>query len=338
MHLGTRASTTLSNRLGVRAFALLLLVASLIALPGATAASAASGGSNGSPADVRVIGAVSALRTRLVKVRHCHRRRHHHRRCTRHRKRVLDPRAVSIYKALIPKGIAPAHTLKVGIWLTEVSIPRSGNPVWTDQHWIEGAVMLRVHFGKEDGWYPIYYPVTSEFWFNAGRAVGLPKAHANPLSNAISGGWRLGTTSSTSGKPTITLDWRADANLRLSGDDQNLIESTSRGPFFVLNSAFQGPDIEDVRYLVTPPSSPVGAAPPYDPKSHPQLGRVDIRLLSDTDAEYGGLDGLPHIFPAHRSLSDLISLSQTLPATYRFNAIDLNSVSNKVGSGGYPPH
>jgi hypothetical protein len=313
-------------------------VLGLLGVLGNAASASSSSGSGGAAADVRVIGAVSGLRNHVVKIRHCRRvKRHHrhHRHCTKRRKRVATRRAVALYKALLPNGIAPARRLQVGIWLTEVSIPRAGNPVWTDQHWIEGAVMLRVRFKNQDGWYPIYYPVTSEFWFNAGRAVGLPKAHASAVSHAIPGGWSLGTTSGQTGKPTITLDWRADSNLRLTGASQNLMESTSRGPFFVLNPAFQGPDIEDVRYLVTPPSTPVGAAPPYVPGSRPQLGRVHFKLLDNIDAEYGGIDGLPHIFPAHRSLSDLIALDQTLPATYRFNSIDLNSSSNKVGSGGY---
>ena len=296
----------------------------------AVSATAASAADSGSPADVRVIGAVSGLRTKVVHVRRCN-----HGSCHRRTVRRLDPRALRLYRALLPKGIAPAPHPRVGIWLTEVSIPFSGDPAWTDQHWIEGAVQLRVKFGRQTGWYPIYYPVTSQFWFQAGRYVGLPKAHADAFSSATPNGWTLAVSAPGGGAATMRLDWTRNSQAPMPPSDQSRAETNSRGPFFVLDPPFTGPDIERVRYVVAPPSTPLGQAPPYVPGSAPQLGYVRIRLTSNTDAQY---TDLPRIFPRGRTLRGLLPLEQTLPATYRYNAIDLNSQSEKVGSGGYPPH
>jgi hypothetical protein len=301
-----------------------LLVA---ATPVALACSSAAAASSGAPADVRVIGAVSGLRTKVLHVRRCNDDV-----CRRVRVRRTDARALKLYRALLPKGIAPAPQPRVGVWLTEVSVPYYGNPLWTDQHWIEGAVQLRVKFGRQLGWYPIYYPVTSTFWFEAGRYVGLPKAHADAFSSATPGGWTLAARSQSSGRETIRLGWTRNTRLRMSKASQALAESDSRGPFFVLNPAFQGPDIERVRYVVAPPSTPFGRAPAYRPGSTPELGYAQIQLTANTDGEY---TDLPDIFPRRRTLADLIPLRQRLPATYRFNAIDLNSESQKVGTGGY---
>jgi hypothetical protein len=88
-------------------------------------------------------------------------------------------RARNVYRALIPEPLTMPAEPAVGVWLADLAYGAGrGRPADDASHWLEGAVQIRVRFGELEGWYPIHYPVTAEFWWSAGRSAGLPKRRA----------------------------------------------------------------------------------------------------------------------------------------------------------------
>lgn len=306
---------------GDRRLRLPLLLATLLVLCTAVPAAAQSegeGGGGGASIDIRAVSAIAPVRT------------------------DIGPRTMQVYRALIPDGYTvPIESRpSVGFWLSELSTVRSveGRPMDDASHWIEGAVQLRVRHDatKTEGWYPIHYPVTAEFWFNAGRAVGLPKRRATGQIVRDGDGWTAtATPRGTTGGPSMSLAWKPAA-----GQDESVLQRAFRvptDPLLVLNSSLRGPNLEHVQYSLAPPSGPQsaipGGAPPMTAGSKPDGGLVslDIRPMLDALQE----PDLPKIFPEGTDLSDLIEPRQTVPGTHAFFAVDLGSSNKTIGQGGY---
>jgi len=284
----------------------------------APAAAQSEGGGGGASVDIRAVSAIAPVRE------------------------DIGPRTMQVYRALIPDGYTlPTESRpSVGLWLAELSTVRSveGRPMDDASHWIEGAVQLRVrHEGtKAEGWYPIHYPVTAEFWFNAGRYVGLPKRRASGQLVREGDGWTAtATPRGTTGGPSMSLAWKPAAG-QPEGALARAFEVPTE-PLLVLNSALRGPDLEHVEYSLGPPSGPQsmipGGAPPMTSTSKPDGGlvAVDIRPMLDALQE----PDLPKIFPEGTDLSDLMVTRQTVPGTHAFFAVDLGSSNKKIGKGGY---
>lgn len=248
-------------------------------------------------------------------------------------------RALEVYRAVLPRGVELPREPAVGVWLAELSSVRSadGRPFDPASHWIEGAIMLRVRRAGEDGWYPIHYPVTAEFWFQAGRSVGLPKRRASAAIARDGAGWRASAVPSGSGpSESMVLGWQPAGG----GDPAALRRAFDipSDPFFVLNPAMRGPDLMRVEYQLNRPypfqTLMPGSAPAFDPASpSPQGGSVRLRLRPDIDAAQE--PDLPKVFPPGTSLADVVDTDQMVPGTHAFYALTVNSSSKKVGEGGY---
>lgn len=249
-------------------------------------------------------------------------------------------RPLRIYRALLPKGIEPAPDPVVGIWLAELTAPKEtpGRPQDEAAHWLEGAIELRVKKGDELGWFNIHYPVTSEFWFQAGRAVGLPKRHADAAIVKSGDGWTAtATPRGLDSRPAFVMDWRPGP-----ASDQRALDLafvTGTDPFFALNAPFEGPDLMRVEYKINPPypfqTAVPGAAPAYDPATaKPDPGTVALKMRGDLDAIN---EDLPAILPLDAQLGDLVELEQTLPGAHYFYSLTLGSESATIDQSSYPP-
>lgn len=290
----------------------------LTALAGSGVGSAAAQGSDepdGLAADVRAVAAVAPLRT------------------------DNGTRARQVYEALIPDGLSmPRSAPAVGFWLSELSSVRSNGSRPTDDasHWLEGAVQIRVRHGDVEGWYPIHYPVTAEFWFHAGRAVGLPKRRADAAIVADGGGWTASATPrGTTGGPSMTLAWKP-----AGGEHDAAAQRAYRiptEPLLVLNSALRGPDLMHVQYVLNKPypfqTVIPGGAPAYSDSATAQVGLVNLSVRPMLDALQE--PDLPKIFPAGTDLGDVIVPQQTVPGSHAFYALTIGSESKTIGQGGY---
>lgn len=250
-------------------------------------------------------------------------------------------RVLALYRALIPDGLELPAEPAVGFWLAELSSLRAldGRPLDPATHWIEGAVQLRVRHGDTEGWYPIHYPVTAEFWFHAGRYVGLPKRRADASIVRNGDGWRAAAIpKGVGGITSMSLDW-----MPASGEDPLAIERAYRiptNPLLVLNAPMRGPELTRTQYSLGRPSPlhglltllPGGAAA-YSPTATADAGRVHLRIHPDLDAVQES--DLPRIFPAGTSLADLIDTDQIVPGSHAFFSVTLGSTSQTIGSGGY---
>jgi hypothetical protein len=326
----------------ILAFATLLGASTALAQDGS-----AEGGGPSGPFDIRVIGAVAELNShraqgaeeRRARTREgCVRRGARTGRCVR----VIDAEAIEMYDSLLPEPIEPAKHRRVGFWLAELAAggyAHAGAP-WTDTHWIEGAIELRVVFThadgrREQGWYPVHYPVSSEFWFQLGRAVGLPKLHSTVTSAESAGGWTMTATPPGADSPSMTLPFRA-ADAEVDPELAELADGAALEPFFVLSPAFEGPTLNRVLYAVGPPPEPFGSLPggppKYDPAQPPQTGLVDLAIDPDIDAHR---EDLRRLLPEGETLATMIEPRQTVPGIYRFNRLGLGSETTEVGDGGY---
>lgn len=245
-----------------------------------------------------------------------------------------------IYRALLPKGIEPAPDPVVGIWLAELHVPKEtpGRPQDEAAHWLEGAIELRVKHGDELGWFNIHYPVTSEFWFQAGRAVGLPKRHADATIVKSGEGWTAqATPRGLEGGPAFLMDWKPGPVTDQQALDLAFVAGTD--PFFALNAPLEGPDLMRVDYKINPPypfqTAAPGAAPAYDPATaKPDPGSVTVKMRGDLDDIN---EDLPHILPLDANLGDLVELEQTAPGGHYFYSLTLGSESETIGQSSYPP-
>ena len=247
-----------------------------------------------------------------------------------------DARARRAYAKLIPRGLGWPTKPEVAIWLSELSVPRSapGRPPDDASHWLEGAIDIRVRRGKVEGWYPVHYPVTAEFWWQAGRAVGLPKRRADASIVPAGNGWRATATPRGTGRPSYVLDWKPDPKAPAVAVQRAFRLPTA--PMFPLNAAFEGPDLMRVQYYLRPPypaqTALPGSAPAYSASARGQRGRVRVRMLADLDPVN---EDLPRIFGSYK-LADFVDLDQTVPGSHAFYALTLGSESERIGSGGYP--
>jgi hypothetical protein len=283
----------------------LAVLAALLLLPAAASAQ------GGLPTDIRAMSAVAPVRT------------------------DNGPRAMEVYRALLPKGIGLPAQPRVGVWLADLTAGRNvdGRPHDPGLHWAEGAVALRVKHGDQEGWYPVHYPVTGEFWFHAGRYAGLPKRRANASFTRSGAGWRAqATPSAIGGGPSIDMTFTPAGE---ATEATREISALPLQPMFVLNSPFRGPSLERMQYSVAKPypfqtTDPVGA-PAYSGELQPVAGDVRLRLRTNLDRINEDLPGLPE--GAH--LGDLVDAEQTVPGALLYNAVSLGSASTKVGEGGY---
>lgn len=245
-------------------------------------------------------------------------------------------RARQAYAKLIPRGLEWPSRPEVALWLSELSVPRNvpGRPPDDASHWLEGAIDIRVRRGKREGWYPVHYPVTAEFWWQAGRAVGLPKRRADASIVPAGNGWRATATPRGTATPSYVLDWKPNP-----GAPAAAVERAFRlpsAPMFPLNAPFEGPDLMRVQYHLRPPypaqTALPGSAPPYSASARAQRGRVRVRMIADLDPVN---EDLPRIFGSYK-LGDFVDLDQTVPGSHAFYALTLGSESEAIGSGGYP--
>ena len=203
-------------------------------------------------------------------------------------------------------------------------------------HWIEGAVQIRVRHGNTEGWYPIHYPVTAEFWFNAGRAVGLPKRHAGASILPQGTGWTAtATPRGTSGGPSMSLAWQP-----AGGQAPAALQRAYRiptDPLLVLNSPLRGPELSQTQYILNKPQPfqalVPGSPKPYSDGAPPDGGLVSLDIRPNLDALQE--PDLPKIFPAGTDLSDMVVPKQTVPGTHAYFALTLGSQSKTLGQGGY---
>ena len=269
---------------------------------------------SGVATDIRAVSAIAPLRTE-------------------DRQRALD-----VYSTLIPEGLSMPRDPAVGVWLAELSAPRymPGRPMDDAGHWIEGAIQVRARHGSEEGWFPIHYPVTAEFWFEAGRYVGLPKRHASASITQSGRGWTAEATPRDTTKPSMSLAWQP------AGGDAGAMQRAYHvptDPLYTLNPALQGPDLMRVQYSLGPPApfqtAIPGGAPAWSSTAKPDRGTVHLRLRGDIDAAQES--DLPKIFPKGTSLADVIDVDQTVPGTHAFFAVTLGSESTSIGKGRYGP-
>lgn len=323
--------------------ALTVAIAAAAALISTAGTASAQVGGDGLPTEIRVVGTVSKLNMRKVEGkarRRCARKREGFR-CN-HKAHRPTRKALHMYRSLIPTGLEMPRLPMVGFWLTEVSAPYyvPGAPFTVANHWMEGAVEIRViHRDQEGevvkGWYPISYPVNSEFWFQAGRTVGLPKLHADTTSEPTETGWKMTAATPGAATPRFSLDF-SPPSVRMSPRRLRLADHTALDPFLVLSPPFEGPKLNSVHYKVepsTPPHSAApGGAPQYDPSAGPDIGTVKLSFDPDINA-YG--EDLRPLLANGRTLATMVDPEQTLPGIHRFNRLLLNSVTTEIGEGGY---
>jgi hypothetical protein len=240
-------------------------------------------------------------------------------------------RAREVYRALIPNGLEMPAEPAVGVWLADLAfVAGRGRPNDDASHWLEGAVQIRVRHKDVEGWYPIHYPVTAEFWFNAGRYVGLPKRHATAAIVPDGEGWSAtANPRDTTGDPSYRMDWQPAAG------QPTTAFSIPSDPLLVLNKPLEGPDLMRVQYSLDKPGFVAPGGPPaFDPENpQPDAGLVRLRVRDDLDALQEA--DLRKVFPPGSSLGDLIVTDQTLPGTHKFASVGLGSTSEKIGEGGY---
>jgi hypothetical protein len=247
-----------------------------------------------------------------------------------------DMRAREAYAQLIPRGLEWPSKPEIGLWLSELSVPKAapGRPNDDAAQWLEGAIDIRVRHGGEEGWYPVHYPVTAEFWWNAGRAVGLPKRRADAVIAQEGAGWTARVTPRGTGVESYSLAWQPDPSAD-AGEVHRAFKLPT-APMFPLNAPFAGPDLMKVQYNLRAPypfqTAAPGSAPAYSSKAKADPGRVRVRMFSDIDSVN---EDLPRIFGGFK-LGDLVELDQTVPGSHAFYALTLGSESETIGEGGYP--
>jgi hypothetical protein len=292
---------------GTRAAVLAAVAAALVWAP---AARAQEEESDGLPVEIRAVAAHVPVKT--------------------------DARALEAYAKLIPKGLGWPAKPEVALWLAELSVPKSapGRPNDDGAHWLEGAIDIRVRHGADEGWYPVHYPVTAEFWWHAGRAVGLPKRRADASIVQDGNGWTAAVTPRGTGVTSYSLEWKPDPSADPAAVDRAFHLPTA--PMFPLNAAFAGPDLMRVQYFLRPPTPAQTAiptsAPPYSSKAKADPGRVRVRMFSDIDSVN---EDLPKIFGGFK-LGDIVELDQTVPGSHAFYSLTLGSESEAIGQGSYP--
>jgi hypothetical protein len=291
-------------------------LAPLLLAAGLLAGGAKAAEPSGLPVDIRTVSVVSGLRT------------------------DRGARPLTVYRRLLPRGLTVPSRPAVGVWLSEISTGKDidGRPQDDADHWIEGAIELRVAHRGEEGWYQLHYPVTGEFWFEAGRAVGLPKRHASASIEAHGKGWLAQATPRGTSHPSISMDWQPATVSDLAGVRRSFRAATD--PFFALLAPLEGPDLERIQYLINPPypgqTAVPGHPPAYDPATaKPDPGLVRLHLRPNLDAIQE--PDLPRVFPVGTTLADLIATDQVVAGGHYYYALSLNSESSKIGSSSYPP-
>ncbi len=310
-----RTTTTVIRRTLIAAVTLTALMPAM--------ARAQEGDSGGAPFEIRGVSAIVPLRDD-------------------------DPaRALAVYRALVPRGLEPAASPAVGVWLSELAVYRNGGRPQDDAtHWMEGAIQLRVRTAEGlEGWYPVHYPVNAMFWHAAGRFVGLPKLHARTTMTSVGEGWRADarpcpttrgahTCLPVAGPPSMSLEWQP------SEQDERAVArafGVPTDPLLVLNKPLRGPELRRVQYRIGPPPSfppqLPGGAPAFVSGQEADRGTVRVRLRDDIDLLQE--TDLPRVFPQGASLDDLIELDQSVPGAHGHFAVGLGSEDETIGTGGY---
>lgn len=242
------------------------------------------------------------------------------------------PRALELYRSLVPHGYEMPEHPQVGVYLVEPNVPNrvDGQPYNDYTRWIEGAVSLRVRRGDRDGFLPLVMPVTSNFEYDLGRAAGLPKYHAEgEMGPSGTAGYRAQTR--VGGRPSVTLDWQPAA-VQPSDDLKQMIRQ--RFPLYALFPALKGPDLFQTKFTVTPrvPQPQPAPVPPLISPTQPEAGLLHVVLDPDLDR----LDPtLPDLLTArHATLTDLVAPDQTVPGMMWNVVQNLVLESKKIGTGG----
>jgi hypothetical protein len=207
-----------------------------------------------------------------------------------------------------------------------------GNPEANYSNWSEDGIDLRVAHDGEEGWYRLAVPVTSDFEWQIGRAAGFPKIHASATRADTGGGHRM--TAAAGGRTVIDLAWTPAGGAVSAGLRRYVF---SQDPIFLLIDPLKGPAASRYRFVVKP-IVPITGAPAIAPLTalpEPQPGRVRYRLAPDIGA-VAKRDGLPDVFPAGRTLADLIEPRGTATGAYWDSPEELLILRHQdIGAGGY---
>ncbi len=241
-------------------------------------------------------------------------------------------KALALYRSLIPDGYEMPAKPQVGVYLGEPNVPVlvPGQPYNEYSRWVEGPISIKVRHGKEEGYFPLAMPVTSQFEYDLGRAAGLPKILVTGEFTETANGF---VTEARSGdRVLMRLEWRRERSPTETPDELDRVIAF-RYPLFTLNPTLVGPDLTRVKFTPNPPPDPTQAPfPPLGSQPEPEIGVVRVTL----DPNPLSADAtLPDLFGERgATLADLVPLDQELPGAYARGRILLDIETTKIGEGG----
>jgi len=222
------------------------------------------------------------------------------------------PVALDTYRSLVRAPYTMPAEPEVGLWFVDATIPHDLGP-WRPAAFTEASVAIKVVHEGEEGWFHLSQPTNGQGNYDLGRGVGFPKYLATTTFGREGDGWHA--TAHRGQRRTMDLRWAPGGGGPASA---SLTRWTLFfDPLFSLNPVFEGPATR-TKWTVKPfvPLREVtfGHAPAWLQVA-PVSGLpapTDGRMAYDLDPDLDTIDDtIPDVFPAGRTLADVIAPAGT---------------------------
>ncbi len=224
--------------------------------------------------------------------------------------------ALETYRSLVRPPYAMPAEPEVGLWFVDATIPHELGP-WRPAAFTEASVAIKVVHQGEEGWFHLSQPTNGQGNYDLGRGVGFPKYLATTTFGQEGAAWHA--TARRGARQTMDLRWTPGGGAASA----SLTRWTLfRDPLFSFNPVFEGPATRTkwtVKPYVPLHDLTFGYAPqwlqvaPVTGLPKPTDGVMAYTLDPDLDTID---DTIPDIFPAGRTLADVIAPSGTATGQY----------------------
>jgi len=217
--------------------------------------------------------------------------------------------SLDVYRSLVRAPYTMPAEPEVGLWFVSATIPHEVGP-WRPAAFTEASIAIKVVHQGEEGWFHLSQPTDGQGNYDLGRGVGFPKYLATTTFAQDGDAWHA--TANRGQRQTMDLRWTPGG---ATGGPSLTRWTLFRDPLFSFNPVFEGPATR-TKWTVKPfvPLHDVtfGYAPPWLQVA-PVSGLpkpADGLLAYDLDPDLDTIDDtIPDIFPAGRTLADVIAPS-----------------------------